>query len=240
MKLLFIDEISGNKEINKDLFGLSVIQIDLTKYSKICKEFNDCLKKYNWPQDEELKGRYLFSRDPAGQKKTPDEMVAMTDEIVGSLVSDKNARGNVLFYYNYNGNNFDNYLKLLNKAINDLQKCGKCNGGKNLAMVFLDYSDYLFKNIDRLNSETCISLKKRNYALLEKMVTLVSSSNNAVGIVYADVLAYICRWFIENPKNNDLTLFDFGNDYNLKRKITTIYGIVNKIKSIKLVELKQP
>lgn len=237
MKLIFIDEIAGNKEINKNLFGISLMCLDSSKYTLLCKDFFDSLESNGWPADEELKGKYLFSRNPAGQTKTPEEMISLTKEIIEWLSGNSRSRADVRFFYNFSGNSLENYLLLLETALDKLDKPSSCKNGKNLACAYIDNFDSLI--IDKVSEVVAKALAKRNYKLVEGIVTPINSCNNAVGIIYSDVLAYICRWIVENPSRQDLNLFEIVSDLTLKRKVNTAYDIFEKIKKIKVAKVNE-
>lgn len=236
MKLIFVDEINGNNEIDKNLYGLSIVMIDSTKYDTIREKFLKSLKKKKWPIEEEFKGKYLFSKNPAGQTKTPDEMIELTQEILGWLTSETNTRGCVKFIYNRKKNSADNFITLLSKGLSSFPNCTVKKNAKHLVNVYVDnfqHSDKEKKQIDLAADEI---LEEKGFKLIESSVNFVNSNNKSTGIIYADVLAYICRWKVENPDVKNSTIIDLIENYTLNKKIGTACNLYDALKNTSIVD----
>lgn len=242
MKLLFVDEFKGDK--NKNIFGISLVCIDAIHYNCIRKSFRKSLKQNTWPMDIEFKGKYLFSRDPKGTGKAPEEMIELTKEIINHLSGENNSKCTAISVYNEQGYSFENYCKLVEIAILKLPKATTQKLGKNMTSLYFDeFNDG--KNIDnqkKLSEFVGNALNDRNYSLTERAVTIVPSSNETPGICYADVLSYLSKWIIENPQdgNENINLFNLiEKQENIqKKKINTAYEIGDSIKKFNLFKME--
>lgn len=235
MKYVFIDEIKGEKD--PSLYGISFICIDSSKYHNIRDIFLKKLKQCDWSENEEFKGRFLFANNPAGQTKTPADMINLTSEIITELSSAKNSRANIFYSYNKKGATLQNFCELVSRVILKLPRPASKKSGKHLAQVYFDYFDGCCnsENLKRINRQISDALRKRNYLLIEDSSTPVHSSNYSVGIIYADVCAYLCKWQIENPGIKNCTLIDLI-EHTKNEKITVVNNICAQIKKIILVE----
>lgn len=237
MKLIFIDEFNG--VVNTKLYGLSLLCIDISKYNKIATSFAKSLTKNGWAQTEEFKGRYLFSNNPAGQTKTPVEMIALTKEIIGWLSSQKNTRALVYYAHCSDGKSVKNFCSLVEKIISHIPKAQGKNNGKHLTSVYYDIFDECTKpaNLDAINNSLNKSLALRGYHMVEASGTPVNSSNKSVGVIYADVCTTLCRWIVENPKQQkQINLLDLIEDGTKNKKVQVIYDISALIKQITLAK----
>lgn len=207
MRLFFIDEFDGVAE--KKNFGISLVSVDATKYRIMCDEFIKILKRHKWDSRTELKGYYLFSRNPAGVTKSPEEMIELEKDLIKAFAGSINTRGGLITSYNALGRSTENYRGLVCRAINKLPR--NSHGGiKSLASVIFDRWDQLIAPREKslVDNEVSACLKDRGYYLVEHSSQYVESSNDTPGIIYADILGHISRWIIENPKSKELNLFD--------------------------------
>lgn len=243
MKLIFIDEVCG--VLNTNLFGLCAVVIDSTKYKNIHDEFINTLRQKGWPENAELKGNYLFSNDPKSSGKNPTEMVDLVKSVIDHLSSKNNSRCEVVFAYNYKKQSSDNYEALLKVIISKIQKSSK-GAGKNIIALYLDswtqlHNQHYKHKIDEIS---CNELLKRGYGLIESQTIMTTSQNSAVGICYADIVAYISRWVVENPKKSALSgqpsLFDLYDDSVktdiMKMKIDMTHQLAELIKKFKIIQ----
>lgn len=221
MKLVFIDEVHGSKE--KNLFGLGVLVVDATKYNYLYKSFYKTLKKHSWPEAKEIKGKYIFSRDPAQTGKTPEQMIELTRDLTSHLLSDKSSRGELFFIFNRKGYSVANYVALATTALTKLARCGTQKNGKHLVLCFLDDFNDLHPNHLLISNQLQKSIEARKYCLIDGTFSIVKSSNNSPVVVYADLLAYLARWVVENPNIEAENLFDL---------VVPDTGAVNKQKTL--------
>lgn len=243
MKLIFVDEVCG--VINKDLFGLCAVIIDSTKYKSIHDEFLKTLSNSGWPPSAELKGSYLFSNDPQSSGKNPSEMVGLVKSVIDHLSSKNNSRSDVIFAYNTEKLSTNNYLKLLKSIICKIQKSAS-GAGKNIASIYLDSWNQLLNKEYKLQVDQVVSdeMSKRGYVLVESQAFAANSQITAVGICYADIVAYISRWIVENPKKSapsgQPSLFDLYDDNVqtdiMKKKIDTTRQLAELIKKFKIIQ----
>ncbi len=237
MKLLFADELNG--KVNPKLFGICLVVLDATKYRLLRENFHKLLKKSNWDHSVEFKGRYLFSRDPAGQRKTPEEMITLTTQIIDWLKGESHQRGKIFCGYNTKGQSLDNYKYILNGLVKRIPRC--VNQGKNLCFVYYDETSILSNLLDQQQFaiEISANLEMRKYLLAEKNIQPISSSNDSPGIIYADVLSHLCRWVIENPNQQELDVTDLIEDRpNTQKKASIVHDIINRLKTKVLISIE--
>jgi hypothetical protein len=248
MKLMFVDEIIGS--MDDKLFGICLVVIDSSHYFQINNIFKKKLSDNQWPHEKEIKGRFLFSRDPVcGVKKSPTEMVNLVEDIIEPLLTDKTSKCNIVFSYNYDGKSSENYRHLLCVAISKIPKCSKKNSGKNLTSVFCDFIDEFSKpkSQSSISSDIAASLLDRGYILIDGCVAFLSSSNNSVGVCYADIFAYVSKWIAENPiisSDNNFSINDiigFSDKTEvMQKKIKKVYELKDRVKKIKIINSKNP
>lgn len=208
MKLIFVDEVYGSK--SKDFFGLGVLVTDSSKYAPIRNSFYKTLEAHGWPDDREIKGKYCFSRDPEDTGKTPEEMIALSKDLTGNLMSKRFARAELLFAFGHKPYSVDQYIHLLTAAISKIARPQSKKNGKHLATCSLDDFSNLRANEKTISAATAVALMERGYCLIEETVTTVKSSNRTPGILYADLLAYLARWIAENPELDPESLPDIS------------------------------
>ncbi len=206
MRFVFVDEVYGSKELN--FFGVGVLVVDATKYNPLFEAFYKTLKKHSWPVEKEIKGKYIFSRDPAKTGKTPEQMIVLTRDLTSSLLSAKSSRAELFFIFNKKGYSIENYLALLAVAFTKIQKPTNQKNGKHLASCFLDDFNDLHAHHALVSEKLREAAGKRRYCLVDGTFSIVKSSNHSPGVIYADLLAYLARWVAENPEVEPSTLFD--------------------------------
>lgn len=206
MKLVFVDEVHGSK--GTGLFGVSILVVDSTKYNTLYEEFYSKLREHSWPLETEIKGKYTFARDPVNTGKTPTQMIALTRDLTSHLLSEKNSRGELFFVFTKRGYSLENYMQLVAAAFGKIQKPASQKNGKHLMACFLDDFPDLHANHPRVSQMLQESAGKRDYCLIDGAFSLVRSSNSSPGVVYADLLAYLARWVVENPDVEPGTLLD--------------------------------
>ena len=245
MKLIFIDEFSGRQ--NHSIFGLSFIVIDNNHYRGICEKFTKTIAALKWPEDKEFKGRFLFSG--LSDEKTKSKIIESNETIdfvknaVDFLSGDANSKCEIVAVYNEKGSGFENYCSLLGFGISKLKKLQETKKsfsmGKQNACLFYDgFTDGWTKTgINRIGDTASISLKERQYYLIEGRATPVDSHNHCVGVCYADILSHLICWKIETPNFDDekqQTLFEPSEDSVQKKKIQVVREIIGLVKSKKL------
>ena len=134
---------------------------------------------------------------------------------------------NFYFYYNFNGIQKENYIKLLRTGLTKcISKCKNKKNGKDIYAVFLDSRDDLkYQEI----SELCEKLiKEKNCTLLERPF-IVNSSNNTPGIIIVDILSYLASWYILNPNPSDNSLFQEKLSDPIRKKVKTVHDLLKKL-----------
>jgi hypothetical protein len=65
MKLIFIDEVEQPHKA-PGFFGIGALMVTSTFYRGLKEDVEDAFDKAGWDQEEEFKGRYLFSNTLGG------------------------------------------------------------------------------------------------------------------------------------------------------------------------------
>ncbi len=244
MRLFFIDEFGGVK--NRKLYGLSIVCLDNSKYRSIYDNFSSSLKKIGWPEQDEFKGRLLFSKNNTEGKIITTEEIIDFVKIAVDFLSGKNSKCEIISIYNEDGNDFKNYCNLLGNGISKIASRSKKNPQKGNCCLFYDgfQEGWKINNINKISKISAEKLKNKNYFLIEKRATPVDSHNECVGICYADILSFLIRWSIEMPSCDTLETIDkqiIVENNKSKEKNTlktkkneTIEEIMTLIKKIKI------
>lgn len=230
MKLIFVDEFDCHSEEN--IFGVALIVIDATKYRAICEEFSRILKKNSWDPNTEIKGNYLFSRDPAGQTKTPEEMISLIKDLINLISGLRNARCSLISSFIREQRSTEQYRELLCHSLNKIKK-NSSGGIKSLVSVYCDKWDQILNPLEKkkLDDQAKDCLNERGYYLIESAIHMEKSYNGTPGIIFADVLSHLCKWIVENPKKKDLNLLDFiPGKPTTARKANIVHEIISQIR----------
>lgn len=186
MKLVFIDETSDAKF--KDYFGICCAVIDHTKYRTIKSEFQRILVDGGWDPDIEFKGSYLFSASKGCPDVTVQERVDLAEEILKLNASDKYGRMKFAYLRMSTDDVKQEYLATLPALIDKVLSKPTSGQGKSLLSVYCD-----FRN-DISCHEICSAIKpaveKNGYTLVENVVS-AESCFETVGVLYADLVAYL-------------------------------------------------
>ena len=116
MKFIFIDE-TANPRVNKDFYGVCAVAVDATKYSGLTNDFYKCMKKYGWSDEEEFKGRFLFSSTKGDKSVAIEDRIKLARELISLNVSTQNARLTPVFSCNSKGDKRQNHLNLVSDAV---------------------------------------------------------------------------------------------------------------------------
>lgn len=227
MYLVFIDETRFN-----DMFCVSMVIINSTKYAKLKREYLGVFEKYGWKHDmddSEFKGNVIFSSTKPEVSKdiTVSIRIDICNELLEHVVGKKNKRMDVIFFSHKikEGESqwktyFDVVPKLLEKK---LKKASNMKGGKNCVAIFCDnfeergnYKEEFLK----MRKEIATILKSKNLTFFEE-IFFYPSTSYTMGITYADIIGYL------TAKDN------FGNERIEKKKeaVEKLLANINNIKN---------
>lgn len=236
MKLVFIDETSDAKE--RDYFGICIAVVDSVFYSNIKTEFQKILIDAGWDEDTEFKGSFLFSAKKGCLNIPVDTRVEIASKLLELNTAKSNSRIKFYYFSNKTNDHKADYLEylplLLEKAIGKAQK----KSGKDIIAIHCDNRN----DIDSLEVDTIIkdTINKKGYVLFEQVVQ--SKSNfDTVGILYADLVAYLVARI--QVISNDNELFESLTPEELNtngkfRKLESSRTLIDKIKNLDVFTLK--
>ena len=220
MKLLFVDEFKpemGRKH-GKTVYGLSLISIDLKYYQKIKTGFEKSFKNLGWNQENELKGRYTYS------KKIFDDIsiekrIKFAENLMSLSLSETGKTKRVTTYialdvFDSNKNESEIYVDLLCRIFKKIPKPPSKQNGKNILACFLDNNDDVTRKISEIQLyKLLLDCLKTGWIILEKPI-FVNSSNLHIGIIFSDFISYFfqnfidTRHFFESTKSRLFQLLD--------------------------------
>jgi hypothetical protein len=231
MKLIFIDEVEQPQKA-PGFFGIGALIVTSTFYRGLKEDINAAFKKAGWDQDEEFKGRYLFSSSKGDTDVGVDARIELVRTIVTGTTAAKNARAMFCLAFNYEGRNEANYLALARQALRKCPKPANKKGDKNLAAVFYDRTDIAgAKAIGKVAEEAATERK----VTLVETPTALTSSNDTPGLVVADILAYLKSWDVISPNPDETeqaAVFERAVDQLHADKLKTIRAILQRMKRV--------
>jgi hypothetical protein len=186
MKLIFIDEVEQPHKA-PGFFGIGAFMVTSAFYRGLKENVDDAFAEAGWDEEEEFKGRYLFSSSLGDTDVGIDARIELIRTIVRGTTAAKNARAMFCLAFNHDGRTEANYLALAAQAVHKCPKAPNKKGDKSLVAVFYDRTD--------IADHTAISdvaedtLTARSLTLVETPTPL-TSSNSTPGLVVADILAY--------------------------------------------------
>ena len=226
MKLVFVDETSDAKY--KDYFGICCAVVDHTKYRLIKSAFQKILLDGGWDPEIEFKGSYLFSASKGCTSVSVEERVGLAEEILKLNQSGKNARFKFAYLKLSSHDPKAEYLKFLPLLLRRVLPKATSGLGKDILSVNCDY------RTDVSPSEICESLlpvvKDKGYTLFEDVV-MANSNFETVGILYADLVAYLTARV--DLISSDIDLFE-----DIPKEVIRKSGKIKKLKSsVRLIRL---
>lgn len=240
MKYLFIDDFKfeiRNGKKKGSYFGLSFVLIDSTKYNKFKAGFDKFIKKTDWPEKKEFKGRYFF--DGKGLKGEDQAIWQSKHDAIRknigiffdkTIFSGSNKSLNLLYIYTKGEKNIENYKKVLLLGVQEcLKRKVSSNCAKNCCAIYAD-SENSLKGMFEAFKDIFLETKTKT-VIFENNLNFVASSNFSPGIQLADIFSYFAQWYLSDDKDIRLsqTLFD---DKNLSLKKESMRLIENWLKSI--------
>src|SRR5688572_5700395 len=140
MKLIFIDEVEQPHKA-ATFFGIGAFIVDSTFYRGLRDDVEDAFDEAGWDEDEEFKGRYLFSSSKGDTDVGIDTRIELVRTIVKGTTATKNARALFCLAFNYEGRTAANYVALAGQALRKCPKPVNKKGDRSLAAVFYDRTD---------------------------------------------------------------------------------------------------
>jgi hypothetical protein len=199
MKFLFADEVK-NIYNKKNSYGLIVVLIDSHYLVEIYKNFKKELDKLTI-DGKEMKGKDLFSTKT---NKDVGQNINFMNSVLrlSSSKSGKTAKFKAYVNFSFfkeNTNEYDMYKKCFSEIINKIEKNN--NIKKSLLILELDNNESVKTNKKDFDFSIKSLLSKRGYYLHENSF-LVNSSNDTIGILFADYIGYILASYFNLSKFN--------------------------------------
>lgn len=229
--MIFIDETGDDKF--KNYFGVNLVLIDSKNYGIIKNGFQKILSKFSWDSDIEFKGSYIFSSNKGNKNISIDDRVNMVKEIVDLTHSNKNSKVQFFFADCYDAiDKKSRYIEIVGELLNKALNKPKLMGDKNLVSITCDFrQDTKLTDINKIALPV---ISKKGYQLFED-VCIVSSNNNTIGILLADIIGYLLSRY--RTVSNDYELFEnLPEDKFLEngkiQKAVASFELIEKIKQL--------
>jgi len=236
MEFAFIDETSDVKF--KDYFGICCATVNHTKYRTIKAGFQKILRDGGWDPEVEFKGSYLFSASKGCPEVTVEERIALAEKILRLNESDKNSRLKFAYLKLRTDDVKTEYLRYLPGLLGKVLPKATKKPGKDLISIQCDYRN------DMSSDEVCVSVKPvldaKGYTLFEDVV-LVDSDFETVGILYADIVAYLVAR--ADVISSDYELFEgitteMANASGKIKKLRSSVRLINLIKKLDIYSIQ--
>jgi len=191
MKIVFVDETENAKRLPR-FYAVSAVVVDSVNYTSVRADIEKALADAGWCPEHEFKGIVLFSSTQGDTSVSIEKRIDAAAGIVGSTMSDKNARCACAFAWNLEGSGTANHLRLVEDAIKcALPRSTSKMRDKNVCVVFADQKDSIPRT--ELSAVAKRALRVRGYMMLEDVV-VVESSCAQPGVLLADIAAYLGMW----------------------------------------------
>ena len=188
MKIIFIDE---TKNIGGEKFmGVCIAVVDSSKYPALIEEYLELFMALGWNKKQEFKGRFLFS-EKGDRSISIDKRIEFVKKLISLNVGKKNARWQVTFCCNKDGQDDKNRIILTRRALQGVLPSRGKQKAKDPVVVFFD-EDKSMKDLE-WNDAIFPILNERGYCPVEG-ISKLSFDYRHVGIVLVDVLAYLAGW----------------------------------------------
>ena len=208
-------------------------------YVQVKKEFQLILIKAGWDPKYEFKGSYLFSASKGDPNISVESRVGIAQKILDLNTANKNARMNFHYFHKDSSNHKKDYLAYVPSLLDKALTKANHKGGKDLLTLHCDHRNDI--SIEEIRNVALPIIKKKGYTLFEE-IQMPISCFHTVGILYADIVAYL-RARVETI-GNDSELFDnvpkeeWINNGKIKKYLSSTI-LLDKIKKIKVYEVKE-
>ena len=236
MLLAFVDETSDTKF--KDYFGLCCATINCSHYRHIKDDFHRILIEGGWNPEIEFKGSYLFSALSGDTSVSIEKRIEITSSILALNTAKKNARMKFAYLKKPSQNQKEAYLKYLPILLEKALPKAKKGGGKDILSLNCDQRD----DVSRKEIYDVVNpiIHEKGYTLLEDIV-ISRSGFHTVGILYADIVAYLYAHV--DTIANDSELFQnippeqWENNGKIKKlkSSTNLLGLIKKFDRYEVV-----
>ena len=237
MIFAFVDETSDRKR--KDYFGLCCVVINATNYVPVKREFQKILLDSGWNPKYEFKGSFIFSTSKGDPDISVEQRVKIAQDILELNTATKNTRPCFHYFHTDSKDHKREYLTyfapLLQKALPKVDH----KNGKDILCLQCDRRDDI--SPEEIYQAIEPVLKATGYTLFEG-VQMVVSGFNTVGLLYADIVAYLKSR--HETIGNDSELFDnvppeeWKNNGKI-RKFLSSNILLEQIKKLKVYEVKK-
>jgi hypothetical protein len=215
-----------------------VAAINASKYAALKSDCHRILREYGWDMQYEFKGAHLFSLKNGDSTVEPETRIAIANELLANSTGPKNAR--MRFRYAVTkvepSDSGAALCKIVPRLVKKVLKPAQKSGGKNLVAVSLDYRNDV--HTADVREPLRRALDEAGYVLFED-VLLVHSGVETVGILYADLVAYLAARidiYGSDPKlaREQPELFPLNHKH---RKLLAAQRLLEQVKAMKQEEI---
>lgn len=238
MILLFIDETGDKKQ--KEYFGLCCAVINAANYVLVKREFQNILLESGWDPKYEFKGSYIFSASKGDPDVSVEKRVKIAQGILELNTAKRNTRLSFHYFHTDSKDHKKDYLSYLPSLIKRALPTVSHKKGKDIVSLQCDH------RVDITPEEIHLSvapiLRETGYTLFEN-VQMPTSGFHTVGLLYADIVAYLRARYV--TIGNDAELFEnvppeeWKNNGKI-RKFVSSNILLNQIKKLNVYETKKP
>lgn len=233
MKIVFVDETSDSAR--KDYHGICCALVDSYAYKAIKEEAQDILKKSGWDTDIEFKGSMLFSASTGDTRIPIEKRVEIASSLIKLNTSTKNSRIKFAYCDFVSRTPIKSYLECLPPLLERLLPKAPPGPGKDILALYCDEHSGLSQDAIRIAIKPV--LNKKGFTLLEDVV-LARSNFETIGVMYADLVAYLFgrREIISKDKALPALTADQRKTDGRVRKLESSKELLSLVKDLKAYE----
>ena len=236
MQLVFVDETSDSKF--KEYLGFCVVTMNAKFYPQIKERAQAILLGIGWDPEIEFKGSYLFSAKSGCKEIDIERRIDAAHKLIDLHIAEKNRR--MAFHYGdmQSTNHGEAYLFNLPSLLLKVLPKAKKGPGKNLLLVHCDYRQDV--DIDQLHFAISAVARRKGYVLFER-VEMAHSTFDTVGLMYADLVAYLQGRI--DTISHDSELFEgiteeqFRTNGKLKKLVSSV-ELISKVRKMSILQHK--
>jgi len=185
MKLIFIDEVEQPHKA-PGFFGIGAFFVTSAFYRGLKANVEAAFDEAGWDEEEEFKGRYLFSSSLGDTDVGIETRIELVRTIVKGTTAQKNARAMFCLAFNHDGRTEANYLALAARALHKCPKPANKKGDKSLVAVFYDQTD--IADSTAISGVTDDAVTARSLTLVETPTPLTSAIAPQVSLLLTSLL----------------------------------------------------